>query len=167
MTVALCLLGLCFGARADPAGDIRSLLVAGDPAAALLRAEAALTASPRDIALRFLRGVVLMDLARTDEALDLFTQLAQEHPELPDPYNNIGLLQARAGHLDLALLALQEALRCDPAHRVARANLGQVYLMLAARTWDELARSGPVEQALLRRLEAVRALLTSLPAGDR
>jgi tetratricopeptide (TPR) repeat protein len=102
--------------------------------------------------------VVLMDLSNDQQALALFTQLAQEHPDLPDPYNNIGLLQARAGRLDEALAALQDALRSDPSHRTARANLGQVYLMLAVSTWDLLAQSGPVDPALLRRLEAARSL---------
>ena len=145
-------------ARADDASEVRALLARGDAAAALQRVEKALVSRPRDTPLRFLQGVVLMDLSSDQQALALFTQLAQEHPDLPDPYNNIGLLQARAGRLDEALAALQEALRSDPGHRTARANLGQVYLMLAIRTWDVLAQTGPVDPALLRRLEAARSL---------
>ena len=129
-------------------------------------ADRAIAEQPRNAPVRFLRGVALMDLGRDTEALDAFTLLTQEHPDLPDPYNNIGLLQARAGRPEAALAALQEALRCDPGHRTARANLAQVLLMLAVKAWEQLARVGPVEPAIQRKLDAVRTLLATVsPPG--
>ncbi len=151
--------------RADEGAEVRALITRGDLPAAMARVDQAITEQPRNAPLRFLRGVVLMDLARDTEALEAFTRLTQEHPDLPDPYNNIGLLQARAGRPDAALAALQQALRADPSHRTARANLGQVYLMLAAQAWDALARSGPLDPNLHRKLEAVRALLAPRPSA--
>lgn len=135
------------------------MLARGEAAEALARAQAAGTAQPRDAQLRFLQGVALMDLKRDEEALALFTRMSQEYPELPDPQNNIALLHARAGRLELARQALETALRNDPSHRLSRANLGQVYLMLAVQAWEHVAAVGPLEPALQRRLEAVRALL--------
>ena len=85
--------------------------------------------------------------------------MSLEFPELPDPFNNLALLHARAQRLDEARVALETALRNDPGHRTARANLGQVYLMLAARTLETLAAQGPIEPQQQRRLNAVRALL--------
>jgi len=156
---------LCaLAARADEVTELRALLARGDAETALARAQAAVAAQPRDAQLRFLQAVALMDLKRDDEALALFTRLAQEYPELPDPQNNIALLHARAGRLDQARLALEAALRNDPSHRLARTNLGQVYLMLAAQAWETAATTGPLEPALQRRLEAVRTLLL-LPAA--
>ncbi len=148
-------------AHADEAAEVRDLITRGDLAAAMARTEKAIAAQPRDARLRFLRGVTLMDLGRNAEALDVFQLLTQEHPDLPDPYNNIGLLQARAGRPEAALAALQQALRCDPNHRTARINLGQVHLMLAVQAWDQLARSGPVDPALQRKLDAARTLLAA------
>jgi len=139
------------------------MLARGEAEAALQRVQVAVAAQPRDAPLRFLQAVALMDLQRDDEALELFTRLAQEYPELPDPQNNIALLHARAGRLDQARQALEAALRNDPSHRLARTNLGQVYLMLAVQAWEKAAATGPLEPALQRRLEAVRALL--LPAA--
>jgi len=156
LTLAL----LCaWPAHADEISDVRAMLARGDAEAALQRAEAASKAQPRDAQLRFLQAVALMDLKRDDEALALFTRLSQEYPELPDPQNNIALLQARAGRLELARQALEAALRNDPSHRLARTNLGQVYLMLAVQAWEQAAVGGQLEPALQRRLEAVRALL--------
>jgi Flp pilus assembly protein TadD len=163
------LLGVATLARADEVGELRALIARGDLTAAMARADKAVAAQPRDAQLRFLRGVVLMDLGRDAQALDVFTLLTQEHPDLPDPYNNIGLLQARAGRPEAALAALQEALRCDPSHRTARANLGQVHLLLAVKAWEGLARSGPVDPALQRKLDAARTLLAvdATPAAAR
>ena len=158
---------LAGAARADAAAEVRELVGKGDLAGALQRAEKAVAANPRDAQLRFTQGVVLMDLQRDAEALALFTELAQEYPELPDPYNNIALLQARAGKLELARQSLEAALRNDPGHRTARVNLGQVHLMLAVQAWEQAAASGPVDTALQRKLLAARALLVGTPAPAR
>jgi Tfp pilus assembly protein PilF len=157
----LCLALPWLAHSADEATEIRVLLARGAAPEALQRVERALAADPKNAQLRFMHGVVLMDLARDAEALALFTRLSQDYPELPDPLNNIALLQVRAGQLDSALVALQAALRNDPTHRTARANLGQVYLMLAVQAWTQLAGSGPLDPPLQRRLEAARALLSS------
>lgn len=131
----------------------------GEGEAALAKARATFDAQPRDAAARFQVGVVLMDLHRDPEALDWFTAMAQDHPELPDPQNNIALLEVRAGRLELARMALERSLRSDPLHRTARANLGRVYLMLAVQAWDRLAEGGALDAPLQRQLEGARVLL--------
>ncbi len=156
---ALLLAAAC--AHADEAAAVRALLARGDAPAALQRAEQAAAASPQDAALRFLLGVVLMDLGRDVQALDLFTRMTQEYPELPDPFNNIALLHARGGDYEGARLALQAALRNDSGHRAARANLGRVHLMLAVQAWEQLGAQGPLDPALQRQLEGARALVAS------
>ena len=145
-------------APAAVAEDVRALMERGDHTAALQRARQFADANPRDAQARFRVGVVLMDMGRDDEAAALFGDLAQLYPELPDPHNNIALLHARAGRLDQALAALQTALRNDPGHRTARANLGHVHLLLAVRAWEQVASSGAVDPALQRKLEAARTL---------
>ena len=108
-----------------------------------------------------------MDLRRDEEALGHFTRMTQDYPELPDPQNNIALLHARAGRLEQARQALETALRNDPTHRAARTNLGHVHLLLAVQAWELVAAEGPLDTALLRRLEALRALLASTPETPR
>ena len=149
-------------AHADAANDVQRLIAQGNLPAALLRAQAG--ANGADARLRFLHGVVLMDMQRDALALQMFTMLTQDYPQLPEPYNNIAAIHSRAGRWDLARVALETALRNDPSHRTARANLGQVYLMLAARALETLASLGAVEPQQQRQLDAVRALLqTSKP----
>jgi tetratricopeptide (TPR) repeat protein len=158
--LAAAMLGLALAtARADTPAEVRALAARGELPAALRLADRALAARPGDDALKFSRAVVLMDLQRDDEALGVFTELSQTYPELPDPHNNLALLHARAGRLSEALAALQTALRNDPSHRLARINLGQVHLMLAAQAWEQAAATAPLEPELRQRLEAVRVLL--------
>lgn len=164
--LALAALLLAAGpAQADAADEVRSLMARGEHAAALQRAQHNADANPRDAQARFLQGVVLMDIGRDDDAMSLFSKLAQRYPELPDPMNNIALLHARAGRLDQALTALQAALRNDPGHRTARTNLGHVHLMLALQAWEQVAATGPLDAPLRRRLEAARALVGMPTAG--
>jgi len=151
------------GSAALPAdqalAQARERLARGEAATALQQLEQALKLEPANAQLLFLQGVVLMELGRDPLALAVFEQLHQRYPELPEPLNNIGLLQARAGRLEGARQALLEALRADPQHRAARSNLGQVYLMLAVQAWETASRAGAPDPALLQRLEAARALL--------
>lgn len=163
---ALLLLSSLGAAAADEAGALRALIARGDLNAALQRADKSVAAKPTDAGLAFLRGVVLMDLGRDADALAAFTRLTEQYPELPDPFNNIALLRARAGEYELARQALESALRNDPGHRLARANLGRVHLMLAAQAWEQLAAQGPLDLGLQRALDGVRALVagTETPA---
>ena len=149
----------CAVVQASDSGAVRAAITRGDPSAALQQAEAAVAAQPGNAQLRFLRGVVLMDLGRDAQAIEAFRELNQAYPELPEPLNNLGLLQARAGLLENARQSLQAALLADPAHRASRLNLGQVHLMLALQAWEQAAASGPPDATLVRRLEAARALL--------
>ncbi|MBL8343059.1 MAG: tetratricopeptide repeat protein [Rubrivivax sp.] len=147
---------------------IHDLLARGHAQAALERLQARqgplvlVNGAPGDEAeLRFLHGVALMDLGRDAQALAWFERMAQDHPELPDPYNNIALLHVRAGRLEPARQALEAALRNDPSFRTARANLGLVHLMLAVQAFEQVAAGGPVDWQLTRRLEGARALLAA------
>ena len=117
--------------RADELLDIDKLYRAGDVQQALRKADEAIAAQPRAAQVRFLKGVMLADLKRNAQAIEVFAALTQDFPELPDPYNNLAVLYAAEGQLQNALVALQTALRNDPAHRAARENLGDVYLALA------------------------------------
>ncbi len=154
-------------AAADVVSDVHGLLAKGELAAALRVADSAVQTNPRDAQSRFLQAVVLMDLQRSDDALAAFTRVAQEFPELPEPFNNIALLQVRAGRLELARQALEIALRNDPGHRAARANLGEVHLMLAVQAWQQAASGAPPDARLQRKLDAARALLGTAALPSR
>jgi Flp pilus assembly protein TadD len=158
---ALALLLVLPPAQAALADEVAALLSQDRKADALARTQQALLVAPRDAQTRFLHALVQLELGRDAEALDGFTQLSQEFPELPEPLNNIALLQVRAGKLDAARVSLEAALRNSPSHRAARANLAEVHLMLAVAAWERLAQAAPLEARQAQRLQAVRALLAA------
>lgn len=147
--------------RADVVSDVHTLIGKGDLGGAQRAADSALSARPRDAQTRFIHALVLMESQRNDEAMAAFTSLSQEYPELPEPFNNIALLHVRGGRLELARQALENALRNDPAHRTARINLGEVYLMLAVQTWEQAATGAALDSRLAGKLEAARALVAA------
>jgi len=147
-------------AMADEAGDLRRLMRQGDLTVALQRAEAAVAAQPLNAELRFLQGLILIDQQSDAAAMVVFTRLAQEFPELPEPQNNLAYLHARAGRWEAARVALEAALRYAPTQRLMRENLGDVQLQLALQAWAE---AGVPETTVQRKLRLGRDL--SIPAA--
>ena len=150
--------------RADELQDIDKLYRAGDVQQALLKADEAIAAQPRAAQFRFLKGVILSDLKRNAQAIEVFTALTQDFPELPDPYNNLAVLYAAEGQLHSALAALQTALRNDPNHRAARENLGDVHLALAVQAWTEAQAGSKGDDAGLQRKLKLAREIQALPA---
>jgi Flp pilus assembly protein TadD len=151
---ALVFAAACLGSgplRADDAQEIEKLYRDGQVEQAMSRADAAIAAQPRAAQIRFLKGVMLSDLKREAEAVQTFSALTEDFPELPDPYNNLAVLYAAAGQLQEALDALQSALRNDPTHRAARENLGDVHLALAVQAWSAAQASSKGDDAELQR----------------
>lgn len=149
-------------AQASELDEVHRLEASGDTQAALSRAEQALVARPRDAQLRFAKGVLLADLKRDAQAIEVFTQLNADYPELPDPLNNLAVLYAAQGRLDEARTALDAALRNDSQHQTARENLADVYVRMAVRLWSALAASAPTDAALARKLKLARELLAGI-----
>jgi tetratricopeptide (TPR) repeat protein len=115
---------------------------------------------PRDPQLRFLRAVLHTDAGESAKAIALLEGLTQDFPELPEPYNNLAVLHSRAGQLDQARRALEDAVRALPGYALAQQNLGDIYLQLAARSYELATRSGPGNPAALaKRLELVREII--------
>lgn len=132
---------------------------AADAAAALARAERQLVAKPGDVSARFERGVALTELNRTDEAIAAFRSLTEDHPELAEPYNNLAALYAAQGRIEQARAALEQALRSRPDYAVAHENLGDIYAMLAARSWERATQADPSLRGAAAKLALARDLL--------
>ncbi len=124
----------------------------------LASVDAALNTSPNDPALRFRRAVLLADAGQKEEALRLLRQLSEQFPDLVEPLNNQAVLLAERGELNSAKGLLEQALRVDPTHVLARQNLGEVFLRLAIQTWDQVPM-GQRDRAFAQRLAMVREVL--------
>lgn len=177
MALALALLGLPPAALAQaplqsrlgasqsrPQDSAQAALRAGNAAQALQIADNALATFPNDAQLKFVRAVALNQLQRLPEAEDAFVTLTQEYPELPEPYNNLAVVRAAQGKLDLARSALEQAIRAVPDYAVAHENLGDVYAQLAARSYRTAQQLDPANQSIPGKLKLI-ADLAALPAA--
>lgn len=142
-------------AQSRPQDRVQAALKAGDPKQALAIADQALQTFPTDAQLRFLRAVALTQLGRQDEAEAVFRGLTQEYPELPEPYNNLAFVLAAQGRLDEARVALEDAIAALPDYALARENLGDIHLQIAARQYREAARLDPKAGSVARKLQLI------------
>lgn len=145
----------------DTPAMIERLYRSGQPALAFQRVDKAIAAQPQDSALRFLRAVMLGDSRREAEARTEYEKLTQDFPELPEPFNNLAVMQAAQGRLDNARDLLETALRNDPSYRTAHANLGDVYARLALRSYTSAASAPQVDEGLANKLRMVRELVAA------
>ena len=127
--------GCAGSARADQYADVNSLLRSGRANEALVKADAYVASNPRDPQMRFLRGVILTEQGKQSDAINAFTALTQEFPELPEPYNNLAALYAAQSQFGRARDALETAIQRNPNYATAHENLGDVYVRLAAQSY--------------------------------
>src|SRR5205085_6804525 len=96
--------------------DAQKLYSQGKVAPALEKVDAFLKTAPRDPQGRFLRGLLLTEQRRVPEAIQVFTGLTEDFPELPEPYNNLAVLYASQGNYDKAKSALELAIHTHPSY---------------------------------------------------
>jgi Flp pilus assembly protein TadD len=146
------------------AAEIADLVRAGKSEEALKRAEKFLADKPRDLQVRFLRAVTLIDLGRRQEATEALTQLTQDFPELPEPYNNLAVLAAAQGALEQAERLLQQAIAAQPSYITAHENLGDLYVAMAAAAIERASKLDPANGTLKSKLALDKELISKLKA---
>ncbi|UCD69898.1 MAG: tetratricopeptide repeat protein, partial [Betaproteobacteria bacterium] len=114
-------------ALGDDYDEAARLLKQGKTAAALEKVDAAIAANRNDARARFLKGLILTEQDQMQAAIEEFTALTRDFPELPEPYNNLAVLYAAQGKYDRARESLEMAIRTHPSYAVAHENLGDVY----------------------------------------
>ena len=145
-------------AATDEARDVERLWRGGEAAMATQRLDKALAARPTDLKLRFLKGVMLSEQKRDAEAIDIFQRLTEDHPDQPEPYNNLAVLHAGQGRIELARELLETALRHDSGYLAAHENLGDVFIALAQRSYEKAQAGGRANAGLDRKLRLAREL---------
>ncbi len=139
----------------------RELRAARQPEQALDLAEKGLAVAPRDLQLRFLKGLLLSELKRPTQAIAVFEALTQDFPELGEPYNNLAVLLAGRGELEKARELLERALQAQPGYALAWENLGDVQLRLAERAYAEAVSRNPSLRSARGKLDQSREWIKS------
>lgn len=124
-------------ANADELKDISQLADQGQTAVALDRVNTYIAANPKNAQALFMKGVLLAEQGRRDEAIKTFTDVTEKFPNLPEPYNNLAVLYADQGQFDKARKALETAIKTHPSYATAHENLGDIYARMASEAYDK------------------------------
>lgn len=134
-------------------------------AEALAELDKDVASQPRNAQARFQRGVALAGLGRSDDAIVAFSQMTQDFPELPEPYINLASLYAERGELLRARDSLIMANRVAPENALAQSNLGDIYVRLAAQSYQSAIKLNPKNTAARARLDALPNVQGVRPAA--
>lgn len=154
------LLGASLSAYPDEIQDANKLFKQGQHSQALSKVNSYLAAKPKDAQARFLKGLILTEQGEITDAINIFTVLTQDYPELPEPYNNLAVLYAGQGQYENAKLALEMAIRTHPSYATAHENLGDIYAKMASQAYDralQLDRSNAATQTKLAMIQELFA----------
>jgi Tfp pilus assembly protein PilF len=167
--LAACLLMAALGVQAQtsslqnfkgtPHDEVQKSMIQRNWSEALQQVDAYLVNQPRDPQMRFWRARLMQQMQRNDEALDVYVQLAQDYPELPEVQNNLGVMLAAMGKIDEAKAAFEHALLNNPNYATAYENLGDVQLHLAKRSLQKAQSLGGGSRALNTKLQALQPVL--------
>ncbi len=124
-------------AHADELQDINRMMRQGQLPQSMERVDKYLASKPRDAQGRFLKGLILTEMNRPAEAIQVFQKLSEDYPELPEPYNNLAVLYASQGQYEKAKTALEASIRTHPSYATAHENLGDIYAKLASQAYDK------------------------------
>ena len=168
MTLKHWLAALALAAFAAPAGaqdadlqEASRLLRQGQQAQALDRVNQILSSRPRDAQARFLKGLILTEQNKAQDAIEVFTRLTQDFPELPEPYNNLAVLYAAQGQYEKARQSLEMSIRTHPSYATAYENLGDVYTKLASQAYDKALQLDSSNTGAQGKLSLIRDLMSS------
>jgi tetratricopeptide (TPR) repeat protein len=150
---------------ATPLEEAQGLIAQGDYEGALKRLDRYLAVSPQDAEARFARGLVLVKLGKTTDAIKVFADLTRDYPQLPEPYNNLAVLYAQQGDYEKARDALEAALATHPSYATAHENLGDIYAALAGAAYNRALQLDQSNQAVRYKLSLIGQLGASATGG--
>ena len=158
---ALLFVGVSIAAPSDDFNEATRLYQQGKLDVALSKVNGFLGAQPKDAQGRFLKGLILTEQKKSDEAVRVFTGLTEDFPELPEPYNNLAVLYASQGNYDKAKSALELAIHTHPSYATAHENLGDIYAQLARRAYDKALQLDKNNTAAQSKLSMVKNLFAA------
>lgn len=167
---------LCFGSlllctslsvSADDIQSINKLFKQGQHEQALNRVNAYLSGKPRDAQARFLKGLILAEQGKSNDAIRVFSDLTEDYPELPEPYNNLAVLHASQGQFDKARVALEMAIRTHPSYATAHENLGDIYAKMASQAYDRALQLDRNNAATQTKLALIKDLFSGAPKAGK
>lgn len=167
LVVSLLLVAAPVRAQPDELADVNQMLKLGQFDQALTRVNSYLSTRPKDARGRFLKGLILAEQNKPNDAIKVFTELTQDFPDLPGPYNNLAVLYASQGQYDKARASLEQAIRTHPSYATAHENLGDIYAKMASQAYDKALQLDKTNTTAQSKLNMIRDLFPADPRTAR
>ena len=126
--------------------DVEKLVKARQLPEAIKLIDERLKKTPKNVQLRFLKARLQIELRELEQAKKTLIQITQQFPELPEPYNNLAAIAASQEKWIEARDYLELALKLRPSYAIASANLGELYVRLRAKAYEDAALSAQLNQ---------------------
>lgn len=118
---------------------------------------AMLRTQPGDVQVQFLTAVAFQHNNQVDVAQRYYRQIILNHPELPEPKNNLAMIHMAQGQYDQAIELLIASMKTHPAYATAWQNLNLLYQGLASEAYRKALSKEKNPQSVMNRIQ-----LTSL-----
>ncbi|NNE38864.1 MAG: tetratricopeptide repeat protein [Gammaproteobacteria bacterium] len=141
--------------------DIQRLTADGNYTEALAMTNQELENNNGDITYRFLKGLILTRMDELEQARDVFIEITESHPDLPEPYNNLAVIYASMGDYDKARELLERAINTHPAYATAYENIGDIYAKLASHAYNQALELDRENNAARAKLSLVNDLFST------
>lgn len=139
--------------------EVSGLLEQGRLEQAAKRADAYVKSNPGDVQVRFLQGVIATEQGSNAKAIDIFTAISREYPQLPEPFNNLAVLYAAQGEERKAVEVLESAIRTNPSYATAHENLGDLYARMASEAYTKALQLDDSRKALQPKLSMITQIV--------
>jgi tetratricopeptide (TPR) repeat protein len=117
-------------------------------------------ASPKDAQIQFLEAVILAQQGQLERAIDAFKKMTEAYPDLPEPYNNLGVLYASKDRFDEARAAFDKAILTHASYAAAHKNLSDVQAQMTRQSYARALQVDPKVKVATAQLTMLGAITT-------
>ncbi len=115
--------------------DLQTLMTGKKYASAIEAGERMLRQQPLWPDVQFLTAYAYQLSNRTRKAAAMYRELITQHPELPEPRNNLAMIYQSKGDYDAASKLLVEAIQTHRSYATAYQNLSRIYTGIASEAY--------------------------------
>ena len=157
IVVLLCL--YTSAALADNTDAVVEQLRDGKLAQAMASANRQLAKNPRDVRMRFLKGVIQQQAGQSAAAISTYQRLALDYPDLVEVHNNLAAIYLTQGQSEKARETLETAKRASRSHAVTYEKLGDIYEEIARRSYAQVLQLEDGNKELAPELRPILQLI--------
>jgi hypothetical protein len=163
-TVVICLLFGFVGQATASYTELQQSLEQENYADAIRFGEAILKDAPDHTRAAFLTAYAYQQSGRLEKAIVLYEKLIDEHPDLPEPLNNLAMIYLSQGDYDRASQMLVQAIHTHSSYATAYDNLSRIYKGIASEAYRRAVNESNEPDKYTHKIElAAITELDSLP----